>query len=126
MSRPYDFSEAREAISKASLNQKNAEAEIRRAYREFGEKERAYRKALAQRILELRGDKIPVTVIQDMAKGDLKIADLRFERDLAEGVREAAVSAIWRHSADRRELEQLVSWSMRVAPDGQYQAGDVR
>ena len=45
MSRPYDFSEAREAISKASLNQKNAEAEIRRAYREFGEKERAYRKA---------------------------------------------------------------------------------
>ena len=74
----------------------------------------------------MRGDKIPVTVIQDMAKGDLKIADLRFERDLAEGVREAAVSAIWRHSADRRELEQLVSWSMRVAPDGQYQAGDVR
>jgi hypothetical protein len=41
--------------------------------------------------------------VQDLAKGDKHVADLRFKRDVAEGIREAAVSALWRHTADRRE-----------------------
>lgn len=111
---PYDYGEARSAIERASLAQKNAENEIKRAYSAYGDAERAYRKALAVKIMELRSEGVPATVCLDLAKGDVKIASLRFNRDVCEGVREAAKAAIWRHSADRRELEQLVDWSQRV------------
>jgi hypothetical protein len=48
-----------------------------------------------------------------LAKGDQSIADLRYERDVALGVREAARQAVYRHSANRRDLEELVDWSKR-------------
>lgn len=118
---PYDFGEAKAAIERASLAQRHAEEEIRGAYGNYGATERAYRKALAQKIVELRADGVPATVCLDLAKGDSRIADLRYNRDVAEGMKEAATSSVWRHTADRRELEQLVSWSMRVSPDGQYE-----
>ena len=50
--------------------------------RELAEKERDYRRALAHEILTLRENKTSVTIIPDIARGNL--ADLKFERDLAE------------------------------------------
>jgi len=41
-----------------------------------------YRKALAMEMMRLRLDKIPATLIPDIAKGN--ISDLLFERDLSE------------------------------------------
>lgn len=110
---PYDFSEAKAAIERASVAQKNSEEAVRQAFKDYGAKERAYRLALAQEIVRLRADGQPVTVVQDLAKGNKHVADLRYARDVAEGVKEAAVAAQWRHTADRRELEQLVDWSQR-------------
>lgn len=118
---PYDYAEAKAAIERASVAQRHAEAAIKDAYRAYAADEQAYRMALAQEILKLKAEGVAMTVAQDLAKGTKAVADLRFKRDVAEGVREAATSAVWRHTADRRELEQLVSWSMRVAPDGQTQ-----
>jgi hypothetical protein len=118
---PYDYGEAKAAIERASIAQRNAENAIKDAFRDYGAKEQAYRMALAQEILKLRADGVAITVAQDLAKGTKHVADLRFNRDVAEGIREAATSAVWRHTADRRELEQLVDWSMRVAPDGQHE-----
>lgn len=109
----FDFTEARAAINTAKAAQASAEQAVRDAFSTYGNAERAYRKALAIKILELRAEGIPVTICLDLAKGDRRIADLRYARDVAEGVKEAATSAIWRHTADRRELEQLVDWSMR-------------
>lgn len=116
---PYDFGEAKAAIERASVAQKNAEEAVREAFKGYGNAERAYRKALAVKIVELRAEGVPATVCLDLAKGAKSIADLRYHRDVADGVKEAATSAVWRHTADRRELEQLVNWSLRVAPDGQ-------
>ncbi len=110
---PYSWGQARDAINAAKAAQKVAEDNVRDAFRSYGAAERAYRMALAQKILELRAESIPVTICQDLAKGAEKIADLRFRRDIAEGVKDAASSAVWRHTADRRELEQLVDWSMK-------------
>ena len=118
---PYDFGEAKAAIERASVAQKHAEQAIKDAFAAYGDAERAYRKALAVRITELRADGVPATVCLDLAKGEQQIATLRYRRDVAEGVKEAALSSVWRHTADRRELEQLVGWSMRVAPDGQFE-----
>lgn len=121
---PYDWGQARTQIAAHSAAQKAAEKEIRDAYRLWAEAERTYRRALAQKIVEMRAERpsVPVTIIGDLARGDGHIADLKFRRDVKAGVKEAAQSAIFRHTADRRELEQLISWSMRVAPDGQYEA----
>jgi hypothetical protein len=118
---PYDFAGAKAAVAKASSNQIAAEEHIRQAAQALGAAERAYRQALAEEILRLKADGVAMTVAQDLAKGTRTVADLRFRRDVAEGVKEAASAAIWRQTADRRELEQLIDWSRRVAPDGQHE-----
>lgn len=110
---PYDWAQARDAINAAKAAQRSAEGNVRDAFKSYGAAERAYRLALAQEILKLRAEGQPVTIVQDLAKGTEQVADLRFKRDVAEGVKEAAQSAVWRHTADRRELEQLVEWSAR-------------
>ena len=114
---PYSYAEAKQAIERASRNQQQAEQLLRQAATKYAEAERQYRKALALRIVELHAEGVAWTVCQDIARGDNHVADLRYERDVAEGVREAQREASFRHAADRRELEQLVDWSKR-APDG--------
>lgn len=118
---PYDFSQARAAVTTASQNMKNAEDFTRNAHKDAAGAERAYRVALAERIVALHAEGVAWTVCQDLARGDKAVAELRYKRDVAEGVKEAAQGATWRHTADRRDLTELVNWSKRVAPDGQYE-----
>ncbi|MED1953963.1 hypothetical protein [Brevibacillus centrosporus] len=53
------------------------------AAKDFAEAEREYRKALSIEIVKLRTDGMPVSIISDVARGN--VADLKFKRDLAEG-----------------------------------------
>lgn len=46
--------------------------------------ERKYKISLRQELLKLRLEKHPVSIIQDLAKGNEEISKLRLERDLAE------------------------------------------
>jgi hypothetical protein len=110
-----DFAAAVAASREASEAQHNAEKYYAQKGREYAEAERAYREALAQAITRLRSEGNAATVAQDLARGDSKVAHLRFQRDLAEGLRDAAAQSIWRHTADRRELEQFLDWSKRAA-----------
>lgn len=116
---PYSFDEARAKIDEASKAMKTAEQARRDASQALAEKERVYRIALARKIVEVHADGAAWTVAQDLARGDSKVADLRYERDVAKGVLDAAETVSWRHSADRKDLAALIAWSMRVAPDGQ-------
>jgi hypothetical protein len=118
---PYDFSEASRAIAGAKRRQEDAEQQLRQAWKDYAAAERAYRSALAQEILRLKADGVAWSSTQDLARGEKKVADLKYTRDVSEGVREAAAQASFRHTADRRELEQLIDWSMRTAPLGQYE-----
>lgn len=110
---PFTFGEAKDRINQAKAQQTAAESNVRDAYQKFGLARRAYQAALAAKILELRVSGTAATLCPDLARGDQQVAHLRFQKDVAEGVMEAAKSAVWRHTADRRELEQLVAWSMR-------------
>ncbi|MGM9925183.1 MAG: hypothetical protein ACI35R_13140 [Bacillus sp. (in: firmicutes)] len=56
--------------------------------------ERKYKTALHHKILELKSEGYPATLILELAKGDKEIADLRFERDLAKGLYDTAKEAI--------------------------------
>ena len=58
--------------------------ELRRAGTAKAQTERDYRVALAKKIVELRSQGTPVTIINDLAKGDEGVALLRLKRDVAE------------------------------------------
>ena len=118
---PYDWTEAREAVRQASEAMKNAEQARRDASEDLAAKERAYRVALARKIVEVHAEGAAWTVAQDLARGDKRVADLRYERDVAKGVLEAQETASWRQTADRRDLSKLIEWSQRVSPDGQQE-----
>lgn len=114
MSSALDIVGAREAERRASSNQQDAEQELIDAAGRLADAERAYRVELAKCMTRLHADGIAWTACRDMALGDERVAALRFERDLAKGVKEAADQAAYRLSADRRALGRLVEWSQRI------------
>lgn len=116
---PFDFTEARTAARKASEAQAATENALLEATRKRAAAEQAYRVALAKRIISAHVEGVAWTACQDIARGNEEVAGLRYERDVADGVCEALSQAGWRHAADRKDLQRLISWSERVAPDGQ-------
>lgn len=60
----------------------------------YAEAEQDYRIALAQKILLLRDQGYPATLISDLARGDKEVARLKFERDCAETVYDSAKEGI--------------------------------
>jgi hypothetical protein len=118
---PYDFAEAISATQRAAKAQKGAEQARRDAARDLAGKEHAYRLALAKKILEAHADGVAWTVAQDIARGDDRVAQLRYERDVAKGVLDAAEQRAWRHTADRKDMTEFIQWSRMVAPLGQQE-----
>lgn len=110
---PYDFARAQQASRAASDNQRSAEKFLIDSTRAYAEAERAYRQALAEAIVKLKAGGMAVTACADVARGDKLVADLRYKRDVAEGVKEAAAQSAWRASGDRKAEQTFIEWSMR-------------
>ena len=68
----------------------NAIKELHTQGKEMSLAEKDYKVALAHKMLELRDKGTPVTIINDLARGDERIAELRFKRDLARSLYETA------------------------------------
>ena len=111
--RPWDFDEARAACRKASRAQEAAEQALKEAYITAARAQESYRRALGDKILDLRADGLPATLCLDLSKGDERIAGLRREWDIAEGVKEAMQQNCWRHTADRKDAQRFADWSQR-------------
>jgi hypothetical protein len=61
-----------------------------------------------------------------MARGDKHVAKLRRERDIAEGMREAAMQDAWRRVADRKDTQAFIEWSkQRELAEGYGQASEL-
>lgn len=108
---PYTFSEATSRAASLSRQQQAAEEATRGAYAAYAEAERAYRVSLAKRITELRASGQAATLAADLARGDEQVASLRYRRDVAEGVVEAAKQSGWRLQANRRDGHEFIRWS---------------
>lgn len=119
---PFDFGDAVAAARRAAEAQKAGEQAVRDAATELAEAERLYRKALAREIVQQHADGAAWTVAQDLARGDESVADLRYARDVAKGVLDAAEQRAWRHTADRKDILELIQWSRLV--HGRDLAGD--
>lgn len=72
---------AQSELKKRGINKAKAEAE--------------YRTALAEKILIERDEGMPVTIINDVCRGDKRIAKLKMERDIAETLYETCLQAIY-------------------------------
>lgn len=118
---PYDFQTARDTASKFQRAQLEGERALKDAAEKLAGAEQSYRKALAVKIVEVHDEGAAWTVAQDLARGDDRVAHLRYERDVAHGVYEATQTASWRHTANRKDCLELIVWSRTVAPDGQQQ-----
>ena len=112
-SQPYSFEQATAAQRAASDRQRQSEQFVIDSWKRYAEAERAYREALATRIVALKAEGTAVTACADIARGERSVAALKFARDVAEGVREAAGQAAWRASADRKAEQSFLEWSMR-------------
>lgn len=111
---PLEIGDARQAAHKASELQRGVEDRIRDASRELAEAERQYRLKLTERILYLHAQQgLAITMCGEVARGEQVVADLRFKRDVAKGILEAAQQKAFRYAADRRDLQRLIEWSQR-------------
>jgi len=110
---PLQIQDARDAAHRASELQRQVEDRIRQTSRDLAEAERAFRRALAERIVALHADSMAWSVCETVAKGEPRVADLRFKRDVAAGVHDAARQEAYRRGADRADVARLVDWSAR-------------
>ena len=71
----------------------------------FAKAERDYKMKQAEKILMLKADGFPATLIRDVVKGDKEVATLRFERDIAGYSYETCKEAINVYKRDLTTLE---------------------
>lgn len=113
------WQEAQEQMAVSAAAQERAEQEVRECAEVAAQAERDYRVALHKRIVTLRGEGTAATACESLAKGEPEIADLRYRRDVAEGVLVAAKAAVYRKRDDRADTLQLARWAMaREMADG--------
>jgi hypothetical protein len=114
-SQPWDFAQAMSNSNAIRAAQAQAEEFFKTCARDYAEKEERYRLALAKEIVRQHDEaKVAWATAADVARGNVEVARLRRERDIAEGMKDAAQQALWRISADRRDLGRFIEWSMRV------------
>lgn len=75
---------------------------------DYANAEKYYRIALAEKMLELRSQGQPATLVPDLARGDRKIAHLKFDRDAKESVYKAAQEAIQSYKLQIRITEAQI------------------
>ena len=77
--------------------------------------EERYRKLLAVQIVAEHDKGVAWSVAADVARGEAGVVRARYERDIAEGLKEAMAQAGWRTAADRKDAQRLSDWSQRQA-----------
>lgn len=77
------------------------------------EAERDYRVALATEILKHRDNKVPVTIINDICRGDKNIAELKLNRDIAETLYKTAEEKINATKLEIRIVENQLAAERR-------------
>ena len=75
----------------------------------YADAEIDYRVELAKKETELRLDKVQATLIPDLAKGDSVVANLKRDRDIAKGVKDACILSIRSMQATMSGIQSLIS-----------------
>lgn len=81
-------------IEQALVEYKKCVEEYKNYNKDYAKKEYLYRTALSKKLVELRVAGEKVTHLADIARGIPEIAKLRFDRDIAEGLKKSAEEGI--------------------------------
>jgi len=74
------------------------------------ETRRKYYVALNKKILELKADKFPATLILPLSKGEAEVAQLRFDKDVAESIYYTAIDALNNTRIEIDVLRSKLTW----------------
>lgn len=116
---PLDYGQAVRMHAGLARRQTQAGQFMREAHRQLADAETTYRKLKAKAIAKARAE-WPATVAVDIANGDPEVASAREVYRVAQGLVKAADQIGYMTTKDRAAGEQLVTWSMRVAPLGEF------
>jgi len=83
--------------------------EQKKLIKDSAQKEHDYRIALASKIVKLRAEGVPVTIMSDLSRGELGIAKLKLDRDIAKGMADACRQGIIAIQASMSGLQSLIS-----------------
>ena len=72
--------------------------------------ERDYKIALNKKILRLKAEKLPATLIQDLSRGDESVAELRLQRDIAESSYFVCLDALNNLRLEIEVLRSILTW----------------
>jgi len=110
---PLDLDDARKASRAVAEQAKMAIDDLKGWGESFAKAERDYRKALAVKAAELRGQGHPATLVRDLARGDEHVATLCCDRDNAATMMDVCKERLRMIDGQRAALRQLVEWSRR-------------
>lgn len=99
-------------LYEATKRLNEASKEVFRLARRKAETERLYRQELGKVMVQMRGDKIPATLIIDMSRAE--VADLKFERDLAAELHRSALASMEALKAEINALQSIAKYQSEV------------
>ncbi|URZ06459.1 hypothetical protein [Clostridium felsineum] len=99
-----------EKIKAAQIALTKGNSEIKTLGIKKAETERNYKIALNKKVLVLKTEKYPATLIQDLSRGDEKVAQLRMNRDIAESAYYTAISASDNIRLEIETLRSMLTW----------------
>ena len=77
-------------IEETMENGQKSLSEYKKYCSDYAKKEYLYRTELSKRLLQRRTEGIPTTILSDVVRGEEDIAKLKFDRDIAEGLKNSA------------------------------------
>lgn len=80
--------------------------------KEYAKAEKEYRIALSREIIKLKADKLPATLIGDVARGN--VAELKFKRDLAEQVYKASRDMLQALSNELSAMQSILKVQTKI------------
>lgn len=107
-----DIQDIGKAIYETSLQIQKCARELYSYAKAYAEAEKEYRTALAREIMRLRDEKVPVSLISDLARGN--IAETKYKRDLAEVTYKTAKDALEALQSQLSGLQTLYKWQEEI------------
>jgi len=76
--------------------------------------EQKYRVALSRKIIELKSEKMPVTLIADVARGSDEVSNVKFNRDLETETYKASKEILKAREAQLSSLQTLIKYQSDI------------
>jgi len=104
--------ELNKLMMQSSERIRKATTEIYKMAREKANTEYEYRKALSVEITKLRAEGLPVSLVADMARGN--VAELKLKRDLADGMYKSATESLRALQSELSGLQTVARYQSEV------------